>query len=124
MGELFATTVLNGPLAAALLLSTVAGPVVFLSPCVPGGPRLPRIHRPSHRTARRTAPHQRSWGAPLAARRRRALGVSRALSRLRRTLQIVGGSVLIAIGLLLVTGVWVQWTALVQVRIGDFATIV
>lgn len=34
MGELFATTVLSGPLAAALLLSMVAGLVAFLSPCV------------------------------------------------------------------------------------------
>src|SRR5699024_8390028 len=34
MGELFATTVLTGPLAAALLLSMVAGLVAFLSPCV------------------------------------------------------------------------------------------
>ena len=55
---------------------------------------------------------------------RRALGISRALSRHRRTLQIVGGSVLIAIGLLLVTGVWEQWMALLQVRIGTFTTIV
>jgi len=34
MGELFATTVLSGPLAVALLLSIVAGLVAFLSPCV------------------------------------------------------------------------------------------
>ena len=34
MGELFATTVLSGPLAVALLLSMVAGLVAFLSPCV------------------------------------------------------------------------------------------
>ena len=46
------------------------------------------------------------------------------LSRHRRTLQIVGGSVLIAIGLLLVSGVWEQWMALLQVRIGNFTTIV
>lgn len=55
---------------------------------------------------------------------RRALGISRALSRHRRTLQIVGGSVLIAIGILLVTGVWEAWMALLQVRIGNFTTIV
>src|SRR5690625_5613927 len=34
MGELFASTVMSGPLAAALLLSLVAGLVAFLSPCV------------------------------------------------------------------------------------------
>ena len=55
---------------------------------------------------------------------RRALGISKMLSRHRRTLQIIGGSVLIAIGLLLVTGVWEQWMALLQVRIGTFTTIV
>ncbi|WP_341855480.1 cytochrome c biogenesis protein CcdA [Brachybacterium sp. GPGPB12] len=55
---------------------------------------------------------------------RRALGISRALARHRRMLQIVGGSVLIAIGLLLVTGVWESWMALLQVRIGNFTTIV
>ena len=55
---------------------------------------------------------------------RRALGISRVLSRHRRTLQIVGGSVLIAIGVLLVTGVWEAWMALLQVRIGNFTTIV
>jgi cytochrome c-type biogenesis protein len=36
----------------------------------------------------------------------RALGNTGVLSRHRRTLQIIGGSVLIAIGLLLVTGMW------------------
>lgn len=55
---------------------------------------------------------------------RRALGISKVLSRHRRTLQIAGGAVLIAIGLLLVTGVWEQWMALLQVRIGNFTTIV
>ncbi|MEJ6544719.1 cytochrome c biogenesis protein CcdA [Brachybacterium paraconglomeratum] len=55
---------------------------------------------------------------------RRALGFSRALARHRRMLQIVGGSVLIAIGLLLLTGVWETWMALLQVRIGNFTTIV
>src|SRR5699024_3984620 len=55
---------------------------------------------------------------------RRALGISRVLSRHRRTLQIFGGSVLIAIGLLLVTGVWEQWMAMLQVRIGTFTTVV
>ena len=39
-------------------------------------------------------------------------------------LQNVGGSVLIAIGLLLLTGVWETWMALLQVRIGNFTTIV
>ena len=34
MGELFAATVLSGPLAVALLLSIVAGLVAFVSPCV------------------------------------------------------------------------------------------
>lgn len=51
---------------------------------------------------------------------RRALGISKVLSRHRRTFQTVGGSVLIAIGVLLVTGVWEQWMALLQVRIGNF----
>lgn len=51
---------------------------------------------------------------------RRALGISKVLFRHRRTFQIVGGSVLIAIGVLLVTGVWEQWMALLQVRIGNF----
>ena len=55
---------------------------------------------------------------------RRALGISKVLSRHRRMLQIIGGCVLIAIGLLLVTGVWEQWMALLQVRIGNFTTIV
>ncbi|MFC0293074.1 hypothetical protein ACFFHZ_08145, partial [Brachybacterium muris] len=52
------------------------------------------------------------------------LGISKVLSRHRRTLQIVGGSVLITIGLLLVSGVWEQWMALLQVRVGNFTTIV
>src|SRR5690625_7185273 len=34
MGELFASTVMSGPLSAALLLSLVAGLVAFLSPCL------------------------------------------------------------------------------------------
>lgn len=55
---------------------------------------------------------------------RRALAISKILSRHRRTLQIFGGSVLIAIGLLLVTGVWEQWMALLQVRIGNFTTVI
>ncbi len=55
---------------------------------------------------------------------RRALGISRVLSRHRRTLQVVGGSVLITIGLLLVSGVWEQWMALLQVRVGNFTRIV
>lgn len=55
---------------------------------------------------------------------RRALGISRALSRHRRTLQIIGGSMLIDIGLLLVTGVWEQWMDLLQGRISNFTTIV
>jgi cytochrome c-type biogenesis protein len=55
---------------------------------------------------------------------RRALGITDVLSRHRRTLQMIGGSVLIAIGLLLVTGMWEQWMALLQVRIGNLATVV
>src|SRR5699024_7753408 len=55
---------------------------------------------------------------------RRALGISRVRSRQRRRFPGVGGPVLFAIGLLRVSGVWEQWLALLQVRIGNFATIV
>ena len=255
MGELFATTVLSGPLAAALLLSMVAGLVAFLSPCVlpvvpgylgyitgltGGSAGLPRTGDPGERPWRlvtgavlfvagftavflvidglvgalgslviqytsainrisgvlvilmglvfvgifprlsgekriRKRPDAGLTGAPLfgitfgfswapcigptfaavaalslgeaSASRgallafgyaiglgipfilvalgvRRTLGISMMLSRHRRTLQIVGGSVLITIGLLLVSGVWEQWMALLQVQIGTFTTIV
>lgn len=194
---------LSGSLAAALLLSMVAGLVAFLSPCVlpvvpgylgyitgltGGSAGLPRTGDPGERPWRlvtgavlfvagftavflviggfvgelgslviqytsainrisgvlvilmglvfvgifprlsgekriRKRPDAGLTGAPLlgipfilfALVFRRALGISKMLSRHRRTLQIVGGSVLITIGLLLVSGVWEQWMALLQV---------
>ncbi|UEJ82256.1 cytochrome c biogenesis protein CcdA [Brachybacterium halotolerans subsp. kimchii] len=54
----------------------------------------------------------------------RALGASRALARHRRTISVVSGALLIAIGVLLLTGTWTQWMAQLQTLIGGYETVV
>lgn len=54
----------------------------------------------------------------------RALGFSRALARHRRTIGLLSGALLIAIGVLLMTGVWSSWTSSLQVMISGFEPVV
>ena len=59
-----------------------------------------------------------------------ALGVGRserllaALRRHRLAISRAGGGVLVAVGLLLVTGVWSRWVASLQGVVGGFETVV
>src|SRR5699024_6503002 len=50
----------------------------------------------------------------------RALGVSRKLSAHRRTIGLLSGALLIAIGVLLMTGVWASWMRQLQAMISTF----
>lgn len=54
----------------------------------------------------------------------RALGLSRKLARHRRTIGLLSGALLIAIGVLLMTGVWAQWMAALQGMIATFEPVV
>lgn len=54
----------------------------------------------------------------------KALGLSRALSRHRRSIGLLSGALLIAIGVLLLTGQWAQWTAALQGAIATFEPVV
>ena len=54
----------------------------------------------------------------------KALGLSRALTRHRRTIGLLSGALLIAIGVLLLTGQWAQWTAALQGAIATFEPVV
>ena len=54
----------------------------------------------------------------------KAMGVSRALARHRRLIGIVSGALLIAIGLLLLTGTWASWMDQLQGSIATFQPIV
>ena len=54
----------------------------------------------------------------------RAMGVSRALARHRRLIGVVSGAVLIAIGLLLLTGMWASWMDQLQGSIATFQPVV
>jgi cytochrome c-type biogenesis protein len=54
----------------------------------------------------------------------RALGASRALARHRRAISVVSGALLIAIGVLLLTGTWTQWMSQLQLLIGGYETVV
>lgn len=54
----------------------------------------------------------------------RALGLSRRLAAHRRTIGLLSGALLIAIGVLLMTGVWATWMSQLQVLIADFEPVV
>ena len=54
----------------------------------------------------------------------RALGLSRKLSSHRRTIGLLSGALLIAIGVLLMTGVWSAWMGELQGLIGNFEPVV
>ncbi|MCS6711311.1 sulfite exporter TauE/SafE family protein [Brachybacterium sp. EF45031] len=54
----------------------------------------------------------------------RALGASRALARHRRTIALLSGALLIAIGVLLMTGQWAAWMAHLQGYAAGFETVV
>lgn len=54
----------------------------------------------------------------------RAMGVSRALARHRRLIGVLSGVLLIAIGLLLLTGVWASWMDQLQGSIATFQPVV
>ena len=54
----------------------------------------------------------------------RAMGVSRALARHRRLIGVLSGALLIAIGLLLLTGVWASWMDQLQGSIATFQPVV
>ena len=54
----------------------------------------------------------------------RALGASRALSRHRRTIALLSGALLIAIGVLLMTGQWSVWMAQLQTAVAGFEPVV
>lgn len=53
-----------------------------------------------------------------------AMGVSRALARHRRLIGILSGALLIAIGLLLLTGIWASWMDQLQGSIATFQPVV
>lgn len=54
----------------------------------------------------------------------RALGLSRAIARHRRSIGLLSGALLIAIGVLLLTGVWTTWMSGLQVMISGFEPVV
>ncbi|MFQ6483865.1 cytochrome c biogenesis CcdA family protein [Brachybacterium epidermidis] len=54
----------------------------------------------------------------------RALGLSRALSRHRRTIGLLSGALLVAIGVLLLTGQWAAWMDQLQGMIATFEPVV
>lgn len=54
----------------------------------------------------------------------RALGLSRKLARHRRTIGLLSGALLIAIGVLLMTGVWATWMSQLQGMIATFEPVV
>lgn len=54
----------------------------------------------------------------------RALGLSKKLAAHRRTIGLLSGALLIAIGVLLMTGVWSAWMGELQGLIGDFEPVV
>lgn len=54
----------------------------------------------------------------------RALGISRALSRHRRTIGLLSGALLVVIGVLLLTGQWAAWMNQLQGMIATFEPVV
>ena len=54
----------------------------------------------------------------------RALGLSRKLSAHRRSIGLLSGALLIAIGVLLMTGVWASWMSELQGLIATFEPVV
>ena len=54
----------------------------------------------------------------------RALGLSKKLAAHRRTIGLLSGALLIAIGVLLMTGVWATWMGELQGLIGNFEPVV
>ena len=54
----------------------------------------------------------------------RALGLSRKLAAHRRTIGLLSGALLLAIGVLLMTGVWATWMSELQGLIATFEPVV
>lgn len=54
----------------------------------------------------------------------KALGASRFLSRHRRAISVISGALLLAIGVLLLTGQWTAWMAQLQGAVGGFEPVV
>ncbi|MFC3994555.1 cytochrome c biogenesis CcdA family protein [Nocardiopsis sediminis] len=55
---------------------------------------------------------------------RRALGAFDAVKRHYRAVIVTGGAMLVVIGLLLVTGVWTDFTAVIQRWVADYTTVI
>ncbi|WP_306367410.1 cytochrome c biogenesis CcdA family protein [Nocardiopsis sp. CC223A] len=55
---------------------------------------------------------------------RRALGAFGRLKRHTRTVTVIGGAMLVLVGLAMVTGLWTQWTIVMQGWAADYQTVI